>query len=160
MAAGCLAISWSPGEGLRSLRQPHHCNKNGSYVYRLIRTAHLDDYPISNPISREKRIAGHFFPPPPLAGPCLWIHGGGWREGGGGDVLEVGTQQAASFALFVFQSWQASAGWLSPERWERRRNGPAGAWSSWLASVISCRRFCRPGTRHPAVAPLSSPMRC
>lgn len=32
-------------------------------------TAHLDDYPISNPISREKRIAGHFLLPPPLAGP-------------------------------------------------------------------------------------------
>lgn len=112
-AAGCLAIFWSPGEGLRSLRQPHHCNKNGSYVYRLIRTAHLDDYPISNPISREKRIAGHFLPLPLLAGPCLWSHRVGW---GWGYVLEVGMQQAVSFALFVFQSWQATAGWLSPER--------------------------------------------
>lgn len=79
---GYLAISWSLGEGLRSLRQPHHCNKNGSYVYRLIRTAHLDDYPISNPISREKRIARHFLPPPPLAGPCLWSRRVGW----GGDM--------------------------------------------------------------------------
>lgn len=71
----------SPGEGLPSLRQPHHSNKNGSYVYQLIRTAHLDDYPISNPISRGKRIAGHFLPPPPLARPCLWVVS--W-----GDVLE------------------------------------------------------------------------
>lgn len=110
---GCLAISWSLGEGLRSLRQPHHCNKNGSYVYQLIRTAHLDDYPISNPISREKRIARHFLPPPPLAGPCLWSCRVGW---GWGHVLEVGTQQARSFALFAFQSWQATAGWPSPER--------------------------------------------
>lgn len=69
-------------------------------------------------------------------------------------VLEVAMQQARSFALSVFQCWEGTGEWPSPERQERRRSSPAGAWSSWLASVISCRRFCWQRTRQPSVAPL------
>lgn len=124
MVAGCLAISRSPGEGLRSLRQPYRRNKKRSYVYRLIWPAHLDDYPISNPISREKRIAGRFLPPPPLAGP--WMPVVSW----GGDVLEVGTQQARAWPSLSPRAGKPQRGGCA------LRNSPAGAWSSWLASDL------------------------
>jgi hypothetical protein len=49
--------------------------KTRSDAYLLIRTAHLDDYSIFNPISRKKRIAGHFLYPFPLppAGLCFLV---------------------------------------------------------------------------------------
>lgn len=145
MAAGCLAISRSPGEGLRSLRQPYRRNKKGSYVYRLIWPAHLDDYPISNPISREKRIAGRFPPPPPLAGPWMPVVSWGGCVGGRHPASQ-------SVALSVSQSWQATAGWLCPEK-------QPGRGLKQLAGVrASCRRLCWPRTRHPCVASLPSLM--
>lgn len=114
MAAGSLPGNLpEPGEGLRSLRKPYRRHKKGSYVCRLIWAAHLDDYPTADPISGEKRIAGPFLPPPPLAG--AWVPVVSW--GGWVGALSSLSPRAT-----------ADGGSL--------RNSLAGARGSWLASDL------------------------
>lgn len=54
-------------------------------------------------------------------------------------MVEVSTLLAKSFVPFVFQSWQPQQ--AGPPLRGMRRSSSAGAWSSWLASLISCRRL-------------------